>query len=110
MSNDDRNGIIPFQIWPKQVRIEYDNLRKLKDQACKLAMQWKDRRDMLLRQCDKMDDLIGRTNGPWGVHPEDGRKILTAETLVDHADEELLKETMKAIEMAYKKGEKMPWE
>ena len=75
-----------------------------------MAMEWANRRDTLIKQMDKMDELIGRTNGPWGVHPEDGRKILTAQTL-DHADVELLAELQKAIKLAYKEGKgKFPWE
>ena len=77
-----------------------------------MAMEWANRRDRLIKQMDKMDELIGRTNGPWGVHPEDGRKILTAQTVLYHADVEKMAELQKAIKLAYKQGKdgKFPWE
>ena len=77
-----------------------------------MAMEWANRRDTLIKQMDKMDELIGRTNGPWGVHPEDGRKILTAQTLiVPRRCRTVGRTTKKAIKLAYKEGKgKFPWE
>ena len=112
MSNeDDRNGIIPFESWPLDIRAHYRTLHQRKSHACNMAMEWANRRDTLIKQMDKMNELIGQRHGPLEKCPETGRKRLSAKSMITHADVELMAELQKAIRLAYKKNsERMPWE
>ena len=76
-----------------------------------MAMDWARRRDTLIRQMDKMDELIGQRFGPPGICPETGERRLTAKSLIVHADVEKMAELQKAIKLAYKEGKALvPWE
>ena len=112
MSNDDRNGIIPFESWPLDIRAHYRTLHQRKSHACNMATDWARRRDTLIKQMDKMDELIGQRFGPPEICPETGERRLTAKSLIVHADVEKMAELQKAIKLAYKQGKdgKFPWE
>jgi hypothetical protein len=76
-----------------------------------MAMDWENRRNTLIKQMDKMNELIGETSGPLEECPETGQKRITAKSLIVHADVELLAELQKNIRLAYKQGKaKFPWE
>ena len=75
-----------------------------------MAMDWANKRDTLIKQMDKMDELIGQRHGPPEICPETGQRRLTAKSLIVHADVEKMAELQKAIKMAYKQEGKFPWE